>query len=61
MQDVLTTGPMKIKTTLVKYNEGETEPFEVLEQVSWHESDGTEVTDPARIAELIAAETAGDN
>jgi hypothetical protein len=30
------------------------EPDEVLVRESWHEADGAEVTDPARIAELEA-------
>jgi len=36
------------------------DPVEVLEQVTWHEPDGTPIADPARIAALEASLTEGD-
>lgn len=31
---------------------GVTEPYEVVEQLSWHNPDGTEIDDPTRFEEL---------
>lgn len=52
------TGPVKHTTTLQKYH-GEidpdnpgVEPFEIVTVSAWFEPDGTEITDPERIAEL---------
>lgn len=46
--------PYRIASKLAKRREGESEPYEVIENIWWHEPDGTEVTDPARFAELEA-------
>lgn len=49
------TAPYRIATTLQKRRAGETEPYETLTDSTWHEPDGTEITDTDRIAELEAA------
>lgn len=49
------TNPYRIATRLDKRREGESEPYETLTSASWHEPDGTEITDEKRIAELEAA------
>jgi len=48
--------PYREAVRLVKYRDEDAyqrgEPEEVVERVTWYEADGTEVTDPERIAEL---------
>jgi hypothetical protein len=44
--------PYKLQTTLKKRREGEDEPYEIITDESWHEPDGTQITDPGRIGEL---------
>jgi hypothetical protein len=53
--DAITT-PFRIATTLEKRREGEDEPYETLTDTSWHEPDGTEITDQQRIDQLEAAQ-----
>ena len=60
MLDVI-QHPFRIQTTLEKRREGESEPYEVVSESSWHEADGTEITDPDRIAELEAAQQRKEN
>jgi hypothetical protein len=49
-------SPYREAIRIVKYSsEGayqRGEPEEVVERVTWYEADGTEITDPERIAEL---------
>lgn len=54
MQDAIQT-PYRIAVTLEKRREGDTTPYETIQSQSWHEPDGTEISDTARIAELEAA------
>jgi hypothetical protein len=48
--------PYREAVRLVKYPSEDAyqrgEPEEVVERVTWYEADGTEITDPERIAEL---------
>jgi hypothetical protein len=48
--------PYREAVRLVKYPDQDAyergEPEEVVERVTWYEADGTEITDPERIAEL---------
>ena len=48
--------PYREAVRLVKYRDEDAyrrdEPDEVIEWVTWYEADGTEITDPKRIAEL---------
>lgn len=46
------SAPYRVQTTLEKRHEGEEEPYETLTDSSWHEPDGTEITDQRRIQEL---------
>ena len=60
MLDVI-KQPYRIQFTIEKRREGETEPYETVSESSWHEADGTEITDPNRIAELDAAQRRKEN
>ena len=55
MRDVI-GGPYKVALHLGKWNNHRTPddgpPDEVIESATWHEVDGAEITDPARIAQL---------
>ena len=43
------------QTQIVKYRDGEDEPYETVDgERVWTESDGTVITDPDRIAQLEA-------
>jgi len=48
--------PYREAVRLVKYRDEDAyqrgEPDEVVERVTWYEADGTQITDPERIAEL---------
>jgi hypothetical protein len=58
------TGPYKVALRIEKFHSEEERltgvPFEDETTASWHDPDGSEITDPARIAELeqIAKEQA---
>lgn len=48
--------PHKVHTRVEKYHDGNTErePDEIVTVESWHDADGSMITDPDRIAELEA-------
>ena len=48
------SGPYRIATRLDKRRAPDAEPYETLTATSWHEQDGTEITDTQRIAQLEA-------
>ncbi len=58
MNEQATIGTYKQTVHLAKWEHGrgpdDGPPDEVIESETWHESDGSEVTDPARIAVLEA-------
>lgn len=58
MSDSL-SGPYRLGARVEKWNPGQDHtsepPAEVVETRSWYEADGTEITDPARLAQLNAA------
>lgn len=43
------------KRRQVDIDAGITEPYEVINDLSWHNADGTEITDSERFAELETA------
>lgn len=58
MAQEIAGGPYKMTRQLAKWNNYRTPdtgpPDEVLDAAWWYEPDGTEITDPARIAALEA-------
>lgn len=48
--------PYRVAITLEKRHENEADPYETVTESSWHEPDGSEITDEQRIAELEAAQ-----
>lgn len=57
-RETLFDGPMRMQTTLRKRRAGEAAPYETIETTSWHEPDGTEITDQQRIDALEARQQA---
>lgn len=55
MQDFDTiTKPYRVGVGVAFTHEGESAPYRTSHGEQWFEADGTEITDPARIAELEA-------
>jgi len=57
MTDNAVVGPYRVDLRLEKYDgrDPDGSPDETLNRSSWHAADGTEITDPARIAALDTA------
>ncbi len=55
MQDIgEITKPYKVGVGIEWRHDGEDAPYKTTQSEQWFEADGTQITDPARIAELDA-------
>lgn len=51
--------PYRVAVTIDKRRGGDAEPYATITDTSWHEPDGSEITNEQRIAELEADQRQG--